>query len=147
MSSHGSECSTSSTSWTAAASGTRRYVFSKLERSDPYAHYVRVAQLYGLEKDIHITDTQYLIALTVFFFPYSLLEVCVTTTKRLGWTDISAPKPASNVILKKARPSRWLSFLMLGWGIVMVGPCPFVMPNSSLVLRHCMVLCTIMLIF
>ncbi|EPQ60546.1 MFS general substrate transporter [Gloeophyllum trabeum ATCC 11539] len=59
------------------------------------------AKLYNLEKDIGITDRQYLIALTVFFFPYSLLE------------------PPSNVALKKLRPSRWLSFLMLGWGIVM----------------------------
>jgi hypothetical protein len=36
---------------------------------------VRAMQLYGLETDINITDKQYLIALTVFFFPYSLLEV------------------------------------------------------------------------
>jgi hypothetical protein len=33
-------------------------------------------QLYNLEKSISITDKQYLIALTVFFFPYALLEVC-----------------------------------------------------------------------
>jgi hypothetical protein len=29
-------------------------------------------------------------------------------------------QPASNVILKRLRPSVWLSFLMLMWGIVMV---------------------------
>jgi hypothetical protein len=34
-------------------------------------------QLYNMEKELHITDKQYLIALTVFFFPYSLLEVSV----------------------------------------------------------------------
>lgn len=28
-----------------------------------------------MQTDLHITDTQYLIALTVFFFPYSLFEV------------------------------------------------------------------------
>lgn len=33
------------------------------------------SQLYNLERDIHITDHQYLIALTVFFFPYALFEV------------------------------------------------------------------------
>ncbi|TFK56973.1 MFS general substrate transporter [Heliocybe sulcata] len=59
------------------------------------------AKLYNLERDIGITDTQYLLALTVFFFPYSLVE------------------PASNILLKKFRPSIWLSFLMLGWGIIM----------------------------
>ena len=61
-----------------------------------------VAQLYGMETDLHMTDTQYLIALTVFFFPYALFEL------------------PSNVLLKRLRPSRWLSFLILCWGIVMV---------------------------
>ena len=32
-------------------------------------------QLYNMTEDLHITDKQYLIALTVFFFPYSLFEV------------------------------------------------------------------------
>ncbi len=32
-------------------------------------------QLYGMTDDIGVTDKQYLIALTVFFFPYSLFEV------------------------------------------------------------------------
>jgi hypothetical protein len=36
------------------------------------------AKLYNLEKDLHIIDSQYLIALTVFFFPYSLFEVIVS---------------------------------------------------------------------
>lgn len=34
-----------------------------------------VNKLYNLEKDIKITDSQFLIALTVFFFPYALFEV------------------------------------------------------------------------
>ncbi|PPQ67032.1 hypothetical protein CVT26_009929 [Gymnopilus dilepis] len=59
------------------------------------------AKLYNLEGDIGITDRQYLIALTVFFFPYSLLE------------------PASNVILRRIRPSIWLSSMMFVWGLVM----------------------------
>lgn len=29
--------------------------------------------------DLHITDKQYLIALTVFFFPYALFEVCTSS--------------------------------------------------------------------
>ncbi|KAI1793868.1 MFS general substrate transporter [Ganoderma leucocontextum] len=59
------------------------------------------ARLYHMADDLHITDKQYLIALTVFFFPYSLFE------------------PPSNVALKKLRPSIWLSFIMLVWGIAM----------------------------
>lgn len=39
-----------------------------------YAH-SDIYQLYNMEADIHITDTQYLIALTTFFFPYSFFEV------------------------------------------------------------------------
>ncbi|KAL5535436.1 hypothetical protein ACEPAF_3530 [Sanghuangporus sanghuang] len=60
------------------------------------------AKLYGLETDLRITDRQYLIALTCFFFPYALFE------------------PPSNIMLKKLKPSRWLSFLILCWGIVLV---------------------------
>ncbi|KAI0067785.1 MFS general substrate transporter [Artomyces pyxidatus] len=59
------------------------------------------ARLYKMEASLHITDQQYLIALTVFFFPYSLFE------------------PASNLALRYLRPSRWLSFLVFIWGIVM----------------------------
>jgi hypothetical protein len=33
------------------------------------------ARLYNLEPDLHITDAQYLLALTVFFFPYAIFEV------------------------------------------------------------------------
>ncbi|KAI0814876.1 MFS general substrate transporter [Irpex lacteus] len=59
------------------------------------------ARLYNMQNDLRITDKQYLIALTVFFFPYALFE------------------PPSNVALRKLRPSRWLSFIMLIWGIAM----------------------------
>ncbi|EMD42007.1 hypothetical protein CERSUDRAFT_90608 [Gelatoporia subvermispora B] len=59
------------------------------------------AKLYGMTKDLHITDTQYLVALTCFFFPYALFE------------------PPSNIALKKLRPSKWLSFIMVVWGIAM----------------------------
>ncbi|KAK0214782.1 MFS general substrate transporter [Armillaria fumosa] len=54
--------------------------------------------LYNLEADLHITDSQYLLALTVFFFRYFV---------------------PSNVFLKRLRPSLWLSSLMLLWGIMM----------------------------
>ncbi|GJJ11312.1 hypothetical protein Clacol_005544 [Clathrus columnatus] len=59
------------------------------------------ARLYNLEKDLHINDTQYNIALTIFFFSYAIFEV------------------PSNVFLKRLRPSIWLSLLMLLWGIMM----------------------------
>ncbi|KAI0091669.1 MFS general substrate transporter [Irpex rosettiformis] len=72
------------------------YLLSFLDRSS-----IGNAKLYGLEKDLDINDTQYNVALAVFFVAYSLFEV------------------PSNIVLKRLRPSIWLSLLMLLWGIVM----------------------------
>jgi hypothetical protein len=75
-------------------------------------------QLYDMATDLGITDKQYLIALTVFFFPYALLEVrgiCVMS----ACADL-VMQPASNVVLRRIRPSVWLSSMMFVWGIVMV---------------------------
>ncbi|KJA23556.1 hypothetical protein HYPSUDRAFT_201281 [Hypholoma sublateritium FD-334 SS-4] len=57
--------------------------------------------LYNLEQDLHMSDKQYLLSLTIFFFSYAFFEV------------------PSNVFLKRLRPSLWLSFLMFFWGVVM----------------------------
>lgn len=74
-----------------------------------------------MEQSLHITDTQYLIALTIFFIPYAAFEVSYDSVKfSLLLTDATSQVP-SNIVLKKLRPSLWLSFLMLGWGIMMVG--------------------------
>ncbi|KAI0305841.1 MFS general substrate transporter [Multifurca ochricompacta] len=72
------------------------YLLSFLDRTS-----IGNAKLYGLEKSLHMTDKQYLIALTIFFFPYALFEV------------------PSNIFLKRLRPSLWLSGLMLLWGVMM----------------------------
>ncbi|KAL5520899.1 hypothetical protein ACEPAF_2902 [Sanghuangporus sanghuang] len=57
------------------------------------------AKLYGMEEDLNISDTQYLIALSMFFVPYALLEI------------------PSNLCIRRLRPSIWLSSIMLFWGI------------------------------
>ncbi|TFK30775.1 MFS general substrate transporter [Coprinopsis marcescibilis] len=72
------------------------YLFSFLDRGS-----IGNAKLYNLEEDLGITDTQYLLSLSMFFIPYALFE------------------PASNVLLKRLKPSVWLSSMMLLWGIVM----------------------------
>ncbi|KAI0339597.1 MFS general substrate transporter [Trametopsis cervina] len=72
------------------------YLLSFLDRTS-----IGNAKLYGMERDLGINDTQYNIALTIFFFSYSLFEV------------------PSNVFLKRLRPSLWLSLLMLLWGVMM----------------------------
>ncbi|KAG8699315.1 hypothetical protein FRC09_006689 [Ceratobasidium sp. 395] len=72
------------------------YLLSFLDRTS-----IGNAKLYSLEKDLGLTDKQYLIALTIFFFSYAIFEV------------------PSNIFLKRLRPSMWLSALMLFWGIMM----------------------------
>ncbi|KIJ54472.1 hypothetical protein M422DRAFT_200255 [Sphaerobolus stellatus SS14] len=68
------------------------YLLSFLDRSA-----IGNARLYHLETDLHINDTQYNLALTIFFFSYV----------------------PSNIFLKRLRPSIWFSFLVLMWGIMM----------------------------
>jgi len=59
------------------------------------------ARIAGLAKDLKMTPFQYNIAVTVFFILYGLLEV------------------PSNLMLKKFGASKWLSFIMFWWGVVM----------------------------
>ncbi|CAD6586114.1 MAG: hypothetical protein ASARMPREDX12_002272 [Alectoria sarmentosa] len=59
------------------------------------------AVIYGLEKDLKLTGTQYNTALTVFFVPYVLFEI------------------PSNVLLRRLRPHVWLPICMFLFGLVM----------------------------
>lgn len=59
------------------------------------------AKVAGMNKELKLTGTQYNIALTVFFFPYALLEI------------------PSNMLLKVMRPSIWLGIMICAWGTVM----------------------------
>ncbi|XP_006454631.1 hypothetical protein AGABI2DRAFT_114372 [Agaricus bisporus var. bisporus H97] len=72
------------------------YLLNSLDRGN-----IGNAKLYSLEHDLRMSDKQYLLALTLFFFPYSLFE------------------PASNVALRRLKPSTWLSSMLVLWGIVM----------------------------
>lgn len=60
------------------------------------------ARIQGMEPDLNMTGSDYNIALFTFFILYILLEV------------------PSNIILKKMRPSIFLSSIMLAWGIITV---------------------------
>ncbi|MCJ1448383.1 MAG: hypothetical protein MMC23_008898 [Stictis urceolatum] len=70
------------------------YLVSFLDRTN-----IGNARLAGLETDLKITDSQYLIALTVFFISYSVFE------------------PLTNVMLKRFKPSIFIPAIMLAWGI------------------------------
>ncbi|KAF6813078.1 hypothetical protein CSOJ01_04764 [Colletotrichum sojae] len=53
-----------------------------------------------MNEDLNLTGSQYNIALTVFFFPYALLEV------------------PSNMMLKIVKRSVWIAGMMLSWSLV-----------------------------
>ncbi|KAL7919559.1 major facilitator superfamily domain-containing protein [Trichoderma austrokoningii] len=72
------------------------YLLSFLDRGN-----IGNAKIEGLQEDLDMTPGQYNWCLTVFFFTYAAFEV------------------PSNLLLKKMRPSRWLPFIMVCWGIVM----------------------------
>ncbi|KAI1332371.1 MFS general substrate transporter [Xylariaceae sp. FL0255] len=57
------------------------------------------ARLYGLEKEIRVTDLQYDIGLSVYYATYIFSEI------------------PSNLILKKVKPGVWLPCLAFFWGI------------------------------
>ncbi|KAF5004179.1 hypothetical protein FDECE_9317 [Fusarium decemcellulare] len=75
---------------------TLLYVLSFLDRSN-----IGNAKVAGMNDDLSLTGPQYNIALTVFFFPYALLEI------------------PSNMVLKMIKPSLWIGAMMLSWGTVM----------------------------
>jgi len=71
------------------------YLFSFLDRVN-----VGNAKLYGMEADLGITDTQYSTAVSLLFVTYILCET------------------PSNLVLKRMRPSRWISLITTCWAIV-----------------------------
>ncbi|GAB7363367.1 hypothetical protein MBLNU230_g3647t1 [Neophaeotheca triangularis] len=60
------------------------------------------AKIQGLEDELGMSGNDYNIALFIFFPPYILFEV------------------PSNVLIKRMRPSTWLSLIMVLWGIATV---------------------------
>ncbi|KAG2226550.1 hypothetical protein INT45_005036 [Circinella minor] len=60
------------------------------------------AKLGGLEDDLNMTDIEYRWCLSIYYFGFILFEV------------------PSNIILRRWKPSYYLSFLVLTWGIVVM---------------------------
>ena len=56
------------------------------------------ARTLGMQKDLNLTDSQWNLCLTIFFFPYAAFEV------------------PSNMVLKVLKPSVWLTTLLVTWG-------------------------------
>ncbi|KAK9766387.1 hypothetical protein K7432_004554 [Basidiobolus ranarum] len=58
------------------------------------------ARLFSMEESVGVTDDQFAWSLSIFYVGYVLLEV------------------PSNNLLKRFRPSRWISRIMVSWGII-----------------------------
>jgi MFS family permease len=71
------------------------YLLSFLDRVN-----IGNASLYGLSKDLKLKGNQYQLAVSLLFATYVIVEI------------------PSNLALKKFRPSRWIAFLAVCWGIV-----------------------------
>ena len=78
------------------------YLFCFLDRSN-----IGNARLYGLEDDLHMHGTQYQTSVSLFFATYVTSEI------------------PSNLLIKRLRSSRWISFITVSWGIVatLTGVC------------------------
>ncbi|KAF2869155.1 major facilitator superfamily domain-containing protein [Massariosphaeria phaeospora] len=71
------------------------YLLSFLDRVN-----IGNAKLYRLEKDLNLSPDMFQTAVSILFVTYILSEV------------------PSNLVLKKLRPSRWIAFITLAWGII-----------------------------
>ena len=73
------------------------YLLAFLDRTN-----IANASIFGLQKDLKLTGTQYNTALTMFFIPYILFEI------------------PSNIILKRLKPHVWLSLCMFFFGLITI---------------------------
>ncbi|KAL4788191.1 major facilitator superfamily domain-containing protein [Aspergillus varians] len=71
------------------------YLLSFLDRVN-----IGNARLYGMEEDLGLEGNQYQIVVSILFVTYILSEL------------------PSNLVIKRFRPSRWISFITTGWGLV-----------------------------
>ncbi|ORY15893.1 major facilitator superfamily domain-containing protein [Clohesyomyces aquaticus] len=71
------------------------YLLSFLDRVN-----IGNARLYKLETDLGLDSTQFQTAVSILFVTYILSEL------------------PSNLVLKKLRPSRWIAFITVAWGII-----------------------------
>ncbi|KAI4520801.1 MFS general substrate transporter [Schizophyllum commune Loenen D] len=79
---------------------TLLYFLSYLDRGN-----IGNAKIAGMAADAHLDGLKYNILAAVFFVPYALAEI------------------PSNILLKLVRPSRWIPFIMVAWGLIMTLMC------------------------
>lgn len=80
------------------------YLLCYLDRSNiGNAKTLNASSHHDLLSETHMSNYQYTISLMIFLVAYGLFET------------------PSNLLLKKLRPSRWIAFLMFGWGACSMG--------------------------
>ena len=72
------------------------YIMNYLDRNN-----IAAARLKGLQKDLKLDDTQYATCLSILYVGYILMQV-----------------PSNIIINRVQRPSLYLSFVMLLWGLI-----------------------------
>lgn len=73
------------------------YLLAYIDRSN-----VGNAKIAGLITDLHLTGVEFNLTSAMFFIPYCLLDI------------------PSNMALKYFKPSRWIPFIMVCWGVVLL---------------------------
>lgn len=63
------------------------------------------AKIQGLTEDLHMTGSDYNVALLILFIPFIIFEI------------------PSNFVMRKLRPSTWLSILLFGCGKLEITTC------------------------
>ncbi|PNY27354.1 transporter [Tolypocladium capitatum] len=71
------------------------YLFSFLDRVN-----IGNARLYGLESELHLSSTQFQVAVSILFVTYLAFEV------------------PSNLVLKRFTPRRWIALIATLWGLI-----------------------------
>ena len=79
------------------------------------------AKIEGMNDDLGLVGNQYNIASTLFFVPYIIFGMLSLSTEgyQNGVGSNECLEIPSNIVLKKTRPSFWLSLQVVTWGIVM----------------------------
>lgn len=90
------------------------YLISQIDRGN-----LANAKIEGMDTDLGLTGNQYNIASTIFFVPYIIFGMHPSVLVPPDSQSNRSQEIPSNMVLKKIRPSFWLSFLVISWGIVM----------------------------
>ncbi len=71
-----------------------------------------------MEEDLGLVGNQFQIAVSLLFVTYIRMYLRPSPIEAYAEQKLSVSELPSNLVLKKFRPSRWISFIATAWGIV-----------------------------